>query len=275
MAYADYALAGRPGAMTYQQRKDLNATRTDSTKSNNNWKQTSGIGTVRNTGTTGNAGSTGVGSGSSAATAAAPAAATATTENSGMSAWQQAQNAILAAQNAAAEQLRAAQEAQRKAREEAYQRAASQQKENYNFSAGQVNDATAKALQEAYVNRMLQQKNLAQQLSAQGLNGGASETTTAGMYNDYNNSRNNLETERQKQLASLINTYQNNMAQLENQRASGDAAALSQYQTALQNLTAGNTANLVSLMQGYGDLASSVPATTARYNYTTGQWEYV
>ena len=192
-----------------------------------------------------------------------------------MSAWQQAQQAILAAQNAAAEQLRAAQEAQRRAREEAYQKAAAQQKANYDFSAGQVNDATGKALQEAYINRMLQNKNLQQSLSAQGLNGGASETTTAGMYNNYNNARNDLETERQSQLANLLNTYQNNMAQLEQQRASGAAADLSQYQTALQNLTAGNTANLISLLQGYGDMASSVPATTARYNAQTGQWEYV
>ena len=214
------------------------------------------------------------GSGSAASAATAAAAAPAAT-NSGMSAWQQAQQAILAAQNAAAEQLRAAQEAQRKAREEAYQKAAAQQKVNYDFSAGPVNDATGKALQEAYINRMLQNKNLQQSLSAQGLNGGASETTTAGMYNNYNNARNNLETERQSQLANLLNTYQNNMAQLEQQRASGEAADLSQYQAALQNLTAGNTANLISLLQGYGDMASSVPATTARYNAQTGQWEYV
>lgn len=219
----------------------------------------------------GNAGGGGGYSGS-AASAATPAPSTA---NSGMSAWQQAQSAILAAQNAAAEQLRAAQEAQRKAREEAYQKAAAQQRANYDFSVGQVNDATGKALQKAYINRMLQDKNLQQSLSAQGLNGGASETTTAGMYNNYNNARNALETERQRQNANLLNTYQNNMAQLEQQRASGAAADLSQYQTALQNLTAGNTANLISLLQGYGDMASSVPATTARYNAQTGQWEYV
>lgn len=213
-------------------------------------------------------------SGNAASAASAATAAPAAT-NSGMSAWQQAQQAILAAQNAAAEQLRAAQEAQRRAREEAYQKAAAQQKANYDFSVGQVNDATGNALQKAYINRMLQDKNLQQSLSAQGLNGGASETTTAGMYNNYNNARNDLETERQRQTANLLNTYQNNIAQLEQQRASGEAADLSQYQTALQNLTAGNTANLISLLQGYGDMASSVPATTARFNTQTGQWEYV
>ena len=227
-----------------------------------------------------NAGSSSNGSGYSSGnrytgSSAGTTTAAPSTANSGMSAWQQAQQAILAAQNAAAEQLRAAQEAQRKAREEAYQKAAAQQKANYDFSVGQVNDATGKALQKAYINRMLQDKNLQQSLSAQGLNGGASETTIAGMYNNYNNARNDLEIERQRQTANLLNTYQNNIAQLEQQRASGEAADLSQYQTALQNLTAGNTPNLISLLQGYGDMASSVPATTARYNAQTGQWEYV
>lgn len=190
------------------------------------------------------------------------------------SAMQAAQQAAAEAQSRAEEQIRAAQEAQRRAREEAYQRSAAQQKANYEYGKGELNRATDNALQQAYINRMLQQRNLAQQLSAQGLNGGASETTTAGMLNNYNNSRNALETERQNQLASLANTYQNNMAQLENQRASGDAADLSQYQTDLANLTANNTNNLVSLMQGYANMAASMPQLRQRFNTTTGQWEY-
>lgn len=190
------------------------------------------------------------------------------------SAMQAAQQAAADAQRRAEEQMRAAQEAQRRAREEAYQRSAAQQKTNYEYGQGELNSATDNALQQAYINRMLQQRNLAQQLSAQGLNGGASETTTAGMLNNYNNSRNALETERQNQLASLLNTYQNNMAQLENQRASGDAADLSQYQTNLANLTANNTNNLISLMQGYANMAASMPQLRQRFNTTTGQWEY-
>lgn len=190
------------------------------------------------------------------------------------SAMQAAQQAAAEAQSRAEEQMRAAQEAQRRAREEAYQRSAAQQKANYEYGQGELNRATENALQQAYINKMMSERNLAQQLSAQGLNGGASETTTAGMLNNYNNSRNALETERQNQLASLANTYQNNMAQLENQRASGDAADLSQYQTNLANLTANNTNNLVSLMQGYANMATSMPQLRQRFNTTTGQWEY-
>lgn len=232
-------------------------------------------------GYTGGGSGGGSGSGSGSGSAAASYSAPAQSSNYMNSYISQMQSAMQAAQQAAAdaqsraeEQMRAAQEAQRRAREEAYQRSAAQQKTNYEYGQGQLNSATDNALQQAYINRMLQQRNLAQQLSAQGLNGGASETTTAGMLNNYNNSRNALETERQAQLASLANTYQNNMAQLENQRASGDAADLSQYQTNLASLTANNANNLISLMQGYANMAASMPQLRQRFNSTTGQWEY-
>ena len=187
---------------------------------------------------------------------------------------QAAQRQAEEAQRRAEEQLKAAQEAQRKAREEAYQRSAAQQKTDYEYGQGQLNSATDAALQQAYINNMMGRRNLDQQLAAQGLNGGVSESTIAGMLNNYNNSRNALETERQSQLASLLNTYQNNKAQLENQRASGDAADLSQYQTNLSNLVANNANNLVSLMQGYANMAASMPQLRRTFNTTTGQWEY-
>jgi hypothetical protein len=185
--------------------------------------------------------------------------------NQMQSALQAAQQQAAEAQRRAEEQMRAAQEAQRKAREEAYQRSAAQQKTDYEYGQGQLNSATDSALQQAYINKMMNQRTLAQQLAAQGIGGGAAETTT---------SRNALETERAAQLASLLNTYQNNMAQLENQKASGDAADLSQYQTNLSNLTANNANNLISLMQGYANMAANMPRLTQKFNTSTGQWEY-
>lgn len=210
-------------------------------------------------------GNTGVSGSGTAAAAQTPV------QSNSYNAYAEMQAAIAEANRRAEEQMRAAQEAQRRAREEAYQKAAAQQKANYDYSVGQVNNAADKALQEAYINRMLQDKNFAQTMSAQGLNGGASETTAAGMYNNYNNARNSLEDERQRQLGSLQNTYQNNMAQLEAQRASGEAASLSQYQTALANLAANNNTNMISLLQGYG--ATAAPIVNKRYNAVTGQWE--
>lgn len=194
--------------------------------------------------------------------------------NQMQSALQAAQQQAAEAQRRAEEQMKAAQEAQRKAREEAYQRSAAQQKTDYEYGQGQLNSATDSALQQAYINKMMNQRTLAQQLAAQGIGGGAAETTTAGMLNNYGSSRNALETERAAQLASLLNTYQNNMAQLENQKASGDAADLSQYQTNLSNLTANNANNLISLMQGYANMAASMPRLQQKFNTSTGQWEY-
>lgn len=194
--------------------------------------------------------------------------------NQMQSALQAAQQQAAEAQRRAEEQMKAAQEAQRKAREEAYQRSAAQQKTDYEYGQGQLNSATDSALQQAYINKMMNQRTLAQQLAAQGIGGGAAETTTAGMLNNYGSSRNALETERAAQLASLLNTYQNNMAQLENQKASGDAADLSQYQTNLSNLVANNANNYVNLMQGYANMATSMPQLRQRFNSTTGQWEY-
>ena len=149
---------------------------------------------------------------------------------------------------------------QRRQREAAYQKAAAAQKENLNFATNQLTDTTNEALKQAYINKMQTLRNLPQQMSAQGLNGGASETTLASMNNNYGNARNQLETERLKQLANLQNTYQNNLAQLEAQRASGDAAQLSNIAPTLANLVATNTPASVNITQGSGGNASNVSA---------------
>lgn len=226
----------------------------------------------------------GVYSGGTGAVSAAPAvsATPAAPDTSYMQRYiEQLQNAITdaqanakAAQERAEAQLKAAQEAQRKAREEAYARGTAQQQTNYEYGRGQVNNAADSALRQAYINRMQQQRNLNQLLSAQGLNGGASETTTAGMLNNYANSRNALENERTAQLASLMNTYQNNLAELANQKASGDAADLTSYQTNLGNLAANNANNMISLIQGYANMAANMPQLRPTFNSSTGQWEY-
>ena len=149
---------------------------------------------------------------------------------------------------------------QRRQREAAYQKAAAAQKENLNFATNQLTDTTNDALKQAYINKMQTLRNLPQQMSAQGLNGGASATTLASMNNNYGNARNQLETERLKQLANLQNTYQNNLAQLEAQRASGDAAQLSNLAPTLANLVATNTPASVNITQGSGGNASNVSA---------------
>lgn len=139
---------------------------------------------------------------------------------------------------------------QQAARDQAYRVAADNQKRELEYSTGQVNQATDKALQEAYINKMMTLKNLPQTLSAQGLTGGVAESTTAGLYNNYGNARNELEAERVNQLGALQQAYNNNMAQLEAQRASGAAASLSDLTPYLLNLVANNPTQLVSMQQG-------------------------
>lgn len=160
---------------------------------------------------------------------------------------------------------------QQAARDRAYRAAAEQQRKNLDYSTGQVNNAADKALQEAYINKMMTLKNLPQTLSAQGLTGGVAESTTAGLYNNYGNSRNAIETERLDQIGALQQAYNNNMAQLEAQRASGAAASLSEYAPVLAQLVANNPTELVSMQQG-----SSVPTSGARlvWDEDLGQWVY-
>ena len=148
--------------------------------------------------------------------------------------------------------------AQQRARDEAYRAAKAQQDQNYQFACGQLDAQTNKALQEAYVNKMLGLLRLPQDMAAQGLGGGAAETTLGSLYNNYGSARNNLEVERQSQLAGLLNTYQNNLAQLAAQRATGAETALSAYTTQLAKLMANNTPDLLSLSQGAGDGSASL-----------------
>lgn len=140
-------------------------------------------------------------------------------------------------------------QAQQKARDEAYRIAEAQQKKDYEYAAGQLNTDTDRALQEAYINKMLSLLRLPQDMAAQGLGGGASETTLGSLYNNYGNARTKLENEHQRQLAGLLNTHQGNLAQLRAQRASGAQTALNAYTTQLAKLMASNTPLLLSLSQ--------------------------
>lgn len=225
MALADYALAGRPGAITYEQKKQIDKL------TGQQFHTYSGLNKpgMSSAGAGGKGGSQVAG---------------------GTAAGGSASNAF--DYGAYLLQLQAQQQAARNA---AYNVAANQQKTNYNYAQGQLNDSTGAALREAYINKMLTLKNMPQSLSAQGLHGGMSETTTGSMYNSYANARNSLETERQNQLAALLNTYQNNMAQLESERAGGTAASLAQLTPQLIKLAASNGVNLLSLVQATGEIA--------------------
>lgn len=109
---------------------------------------------------------------------------------------------------------------------------------DYNASRDSVNRDAGKSLQEAYINNMLSRKNLAQNMSAQGLSGGASETTMAGMENNYGNARNNIQTTANENLGSLEDLYgrnRNSAYQAYNEQLAQDALAQAQYMIQFEN----------------------------------------
>lgn len=107
----------------------------------------------------------------------------------------------------------------------------------YDNSRNKIDTQAKDAMQQAYINYRLSGKNLAQQLAALGISGGASESTAAGLRNNYGNARNSiqktwdtnlsdLEQGFNTNLADLANNYQSQMAELANARASQAAQLL-------------------------------------------------
>ena len=152
----------------------------------------------------------------------------------------------------------------------------------YNRSKQSINDDAASSLKQAYINRMLSEKNLNQQMSARGLSGGATETTHASMLNNYGNARNNINTTTNKNLTNLEGNYSDNLAQA--MQAYNSAVANAELQKAqqqinLENALASNQisalGNYQSLMasqnDNYLDLLKSAIAHGANFNYTPTQ----
>lgn len=113
---------------------------------------------------------------------------------------------------------------------------------NYDEGAAGVNRNSDSAQQQAYINYMMGKRDLPQQMAAQGLSGGAAESTLAGMYNSYGNSRNSIDTDRNQNLASLLHDLNNSKEsalQAYNGQVSDAEAARLAYQMQLeQNLAA-------------------------------------
>lgn len=114
----------------------------------------------------------------------------------------------------------------------------------FDYQKGLVDDDANEGMRQAYINYMLNKKDLGQKMASLGLSGGATETTLASMGNNFANNRNNIDTARQKSLAELNQTYQGNLADalrtynsslsdLYLQRLQAEQAARSAY---LQNL---------------------------------------
>lgn len=137
----------------------------------------------------------------------------------------------------------------------------------YNYQQGLINTDADDSMKQAYINSMLQKKDLGQKMSALGLNGGATETTLASMNNNYSNARNNIDTTRQRSLSDLDQTYQGNLAD-----------AMRQYnsavnQLAMQRLDAEQAARQAYLNMAM-QLGTSLGASGANFNISLPKTDY-
>lgn len=109
---------------------------------------------------------------------------------------------------------------------------------DYDASKASINNDAEKSSREAYINNMLSKKNLAQNMAAQGLSGGASETTLAGLENNYGNARNQIATTANENLGNLLDLYnknRNSAQQAYNDQLAADALQKAQYMTQFEN----------------------------------------
>lgn len=121
--------------------------------------------------------------------------------------------------------------------------------QGYDYSKGALNDATERDLQSAYVNMMLSQRDTPQLLTAQGISGGLSESTLAGIRGNYGAERNNLSVARTGALAQLLNTLQNNQSgayQTYNSQLASDALGRAEAEVKLKTALANGIAQILS-----------------------------
>lgn len=77
----------------------------------------------------------------------------------------------------------------------------------YNSGRAELNANIENQLRELYIARMMADKALPVQMAAQGINGGAAESTLAGNRNQYQTNRNTLYRDANAKLADLLKTY--------------------------------------------------------------------
>ena len=123
-----------------------------------------------------------------------------------------------------------------------------------------LEDERRRALQEAYISRMMSEKQLRDQLDAYGLTGGASESVLANLRNNYMNNRADVEEKTQTSLKDLLQNYLGNVS---NARQS--------YNQALMNAEQ----NRLNARQGYANNLAEAQANATNYlaNARSGAYE--
>lgn len=150
--------------------------------------------------------------------------------------------------------------------------------DQYNRSRKGITDDATASLRQAYINKMMSQKNLGQQMSAMGLTGGATESSLNNLLNSYGNARNQINTTKNNNLYNLEGNYNDNLSQAMQAYNSAVASAnlqKAQQAMSLENALANNQISALgdyqSLMQrenqNYLDLLKAAIANGASFSY--------
>lgn len=267
MALADWVLGGSRGGLTSEQKKQINESYKPGSYGHSTY---SGLGRKPNS----SSGSSGSSSGGSSGGGGASAPA-----YDPYAAYQAQLQAIYE------EQRRAAEEAERRKREaaqaaydknmaamnNAYNSQLNSLKSNqestlgvlqsnYDQGVAGVNKQADAANQQAYINYMMSKRDLPQQLTAQGISGGAAESTMAGLFNNYGNSRNTIDSGRNDSLADLLAGYN-----------SDKATAQQNYNSALSNLEAQKAAQQMQLEQNLANMIADAETTNYEQQFALSQ----
>lgn len=142
--------------------------------------------------------------------------------------------------------------------------------DSYSRSKSAINSDARNSMKQAYINRVLQEKNLDQSLAAQGLSGGATETTKASMSNNYGNARNEIDRTRNNNLSTLEGEYNQNLAaalQAYNSAVANAQLQKAQQEMELENaLVNGQMDALENMGSGFGDDGSYIAALQLALN---------
>ena len=125
----------------------------------------------------------------------------------------------------------------------------------YDSGAKQVNSAADNALREAYISKMIAQRDMPQQLTANGMSGGLAESTVAKLANNYAKNRAGVETGRLDSLGTLGDTLLQSQYSAANQLAERNAADAQNYYEQLAQQYA-------AMAQNSGRTATSTAQTT-------------
>ena len=137
-----------------------------------------------------------------------------------------------------------------------YNNAKSRLDSSFNQGETELNQNADRALREAYIDNMLNQRALNQQLAGQGIIGGAAESVLARAYNNYGNNRNEIERNRMDNLRSLLGNYQGTLGDIENAYLAGMSDADSDY-----------SGSIADAMTNYYDKKASLEAQNIANQY--------